>query len=313
MQPENRADDTLEVPPTPELNLLQIDKEDVEEEIAYWQNAVVCFILGANPPATVIEGFIRRIWTRYNIDKISFLPNGIFLVRFRTLDMKEQVLKAGHFLFDDKPLIVKPWAKNMELHKTAVQVVPVWVQLHGLPIKFWGKSLPKIAGLVGKLLQTDKATENKTKLTYARTLVEMSVDQQCPDQIKFMDEMGNVQTVEVIYEWKPITCKLCKGMGHAGEECRKANPPKPKKAPVKRQVQVWKPVNKTNENKVVARDKPDPVPTIPEQTETRSETVEQGGYSSGKFGAKSYKEILSPTANRMSSNGINSPNPVSHG
>ncbi|KAL9227984.1 hypothetical protein vseg_003612 [Gypsophila vaccaria] len=229
--------------------------------------------------------------------------------------MKEQVLKAGHFLFDNKPLIVNPWSEDMELHKTAVKVVPVWVQLNGLPIKFWGKSLPKIAGLVGKFIQTDKATEHKTKLAYARTMVEMSVDQQCPDQLKFMDEVGIVQTVEVIYEWKPITCNLCKGMGHAGEECRKTKPAKPKKPPVKRQTQVWKPVTKPTEiNKEVAKDQPDPIPTIPEKTEIRRETEDQGGYSSGKFGAKSYKEILSPSAtNVMSSNGNSSPSFVSHG
>ncbi|KAL9224821.1 hypothetical protein vseg_000821 [Gypsophila vaccaria] len=229
--------------------------------------------------------------------------------------MKEQVLKAGHFLFDNKPLIVKPWSENMELHKTTVQVVPVWVQLHGLPIKFWGKSLPKIAGLVGKFLQTDKATENRTKLACARTMVEMSVDQQCPDQLKFKDEVGNVQTVEVVYEWKPITCKLCKGMGHAEEECRKAKPPKPKKTPKQRQTQVWKPVNKhTEPNKEEAKDPPKPVHNSPEKIVTRREIEKQGGYSSGNFGAKSYREILSPSTTKgISTNGNSSPNPASHG
>ncbi|KAL9244381.1 hypothetical protein vseg_018161 [Gypsophila vaccaria] len=229
--------------------------------------------------------------------------------------MKEQVLKAGHFLFDNKPLIVNPWSEELELHKTTVKVVPVWVQLHGLPIKFWGKSLPKIAGLVGKFIQTDKASEHKTKLAYARTMVEMSVDQLCPDHLKFMDEVGIVQTVEVIYEWKPITCNLCKGMGHASEDCRNAKPPKPKKSPVMRQTQVWKPVTKPTElNKEVAEDQSYPIPTIPEKSETRRETEDQGGYSSGIFGAKSYKEILSPSAtNGKYSNGNVSPTIVSHG
>ncbi|KAL9232908.1 hypothetical protein vseg_007970 [Gypsophila vaccaria] len=30
--------------------LLQLEQEDVIKEIEYWKNAVVCFILGANPP-----------------------------------------------------------------------------------------------------------------------------------------------------------------------------------------------------------------------------------------------------------------------
>ncbi|KAL9242050.1 hypothetical protein vseg_016093 [Gypsophila vaccaria] len=158
MPKENRATEIIETNPNSESDLLQIEMEDVQEEIAYWHNAVVCFILGANPPPSVIEGFIGRIWTRFNIDKLSFLPNGIFLVRFKSLEMKEQVLQAGHYLFDNKPMIVNPWSEELELHKPEVKSVPVWIQLHGLPIKFWGKSLPKIAGLVGKFIKSDTAT-----------------------------------------------------------------------------------------------------------------------------------------------------------
>ncbi|KAL9230694.1 hypothetical protein vseg_006011 [Gypsophila vaccaria] len=124
--------------------------EDVVEEIDYWNQAIVCFILGVNPPWDIIEGFIRRIWAKYNIDKLSFMPNGVFLVRFKTLEMKEQVLKSGYHLFDGKPLIYQSWSKDLELKKANVEVVPAWIQLHHLPLKFWGKSLPKITGLIGK-------------------------------------------------------------------------------------------------------------------------------------------------------------------
>ncbi|KAL9230657.1 hypothetical protein vseg_005980 [Gypsophila vaccaria] len=133
---ENRVNGITETNSSSETGMLQLDVDDVQEEIAYWHNAVVCFIMRANPPASVIEGFIRRIWTRYNIDKLSFLPNGIFLVRFKTLELKEQVLQDGHYLFDNKPLIVNPWSEELELHKPEVKTVPVWIQLHGLPIKF---------------------------------------------------------------------------------------------------------------------------------------------------------------------------------
>ncbi|KAL9243904.1 hypothetical protein vseg_017741 [Gypsophila vaccaria] len=87
-------------------SLLQLEEDDVIDELEYWKNAVICFIMGANPPGHVIEGFIRRIWTKFNIDKISFLPNGVFLVRFASLEMKEKALNSGYFLFDNKPLIV---------------------------------------------------------------------------------------------------------------------------------------------------------------------------------------------------------------
>ena len=43
-------------------NVVKIDLSDVEDEIHYWEIAVVCFVVGANPPLHVIDGYVRRIW-----------------------------------------------------------------------------------------------------------------------------------------------------------------------------------------------------------------------------------------------------------
>ncbi|KAL9239170.1 hypothetical protein vseg_013516 [Gypsophila vaccaria] len=36
--------------------MLQLEQDDVNEEIEYWKNAVVCFILGANPHGKWLKG-----------------------------------------------------------------------------------------------------------------------------------------------------------------------------------------------------------------------------------------------------------------
>ncbi|KAL9237247.1 hypothetical protein vseg_011821 [Gypsophila vaccaria] len=153
--------------------------------------------------------------------------------------MKKKVLNSGHYLFDSKPLIFKEWSAEMKMKKTEIFSVPTWIQLHQLPLKFWGKSLPKIAGLVGKYIQSDTATEHKTKLGFARVMVEVEVDQQFPDHISFRDEVGQVMKIAVEYEWKPITCSKCHKMGHATEVCRKDQANKPKVKPSRK---VWIPV-----------------------------------------------------------------------
>ena len=50
--------------------MLSSKKKDVVAEIEYWQIAVLCSVVGANPPFEIILGLIKRIWATFDIDKI---------------------------------------------------------------------------------------------------------------------------------------------------------------------------------------------------------------------------------------------------
>ncbi|XP_074289306.1 uncharacterized protein LOC141614460 [Silene latifolia] len=137
----------------------------------------------------------------------------------------------------------------MELVKAKVDVVPVWVKLFNIPLKFLGSCLPAIAGLVGKFVQKDQETHDKIRLSYATVMVELSMDQTLPEKVKFLDESGNVVFVPVEYEWKPISCISCNGIGHNATQCRK--PVKKPSKPKRQQKQVWRPVKRTVSNDAV--------------------------------------------------------------
>ncbi|XP_074305100.1 uncharacterized protein LOC141640037 [Silene latifolia] len=223
-----------------EPELLQLTEDDVQSKLDYWQQAVMGFVVVANPPWQILEGFLKRIWNKYVIDKISFLPNGVFLARFQTEEMKQSVLGSGYFLFDNKPLIIKPWQPDLQLTKENIKAVPAWIHLQNLPLKFWGKSLPKIANLVGQYVKSDPATEMKTRLGFARVMVELNLGQVFPKSLKFLDEKKQEVIIDIVYEWKPSLCTRCKQLGHEKDQCRKgknvAKPPIPQK--------VWRPIKK---------------------------------------------------------------------
>ncbi|XP_074305950.1 uncharacterized protein LOC141641178 [Silene latifolia] len=224
--------------------LLQLTVEDVDSEIAYWDTAIVCYVLGGNPPWELLEGFVRKLWAAYKIVKISFLPNGVFLVRFLTKECQTLVLQQGFPMFDNKPVVVKQWTESCSLHKERVKFVPIWVRLCGLPLKFWSKNcLSKLVGLLGKFLKRDGATEDKTRLGFARLLVEVEVGQTFPGKLLFLDEKGKEVIILVEYEWKPYVCTDCKGIGHTVDMCKKpvANVPKPAPGPPKK---LWRPVQR---------------------------------------------------------------------
>ncbi|XP_074288589.1 uncharacterized protein LOC141613746 [Silene latifolia] len=244
--PEDIEEEEEEAPENvavPQKSRLQLTPADVEGEITYWSSAVYCYILGANPPPSVISGYVKRIWQSYGIDRISFLPNGIFLVRFKTKEKQMEVVNNGHLIFDNKPVIVKEWTPDSELIKHDVKLIPIWMKLHGLDIKFWGtECLRKICGLVGKMMRCDEATSHRTFLGYARIMVEVQIGQQFPTHLEFLDEVGKTQRVSVVYDWLPLSCTKCKGMGHIAVNCRKVEGG---------QRKVWKPKAKPATTKVV--------------------------------------------------------------
>ncbi|XP_074283428.1 uncharacterized protein LOC141607978 [Silene latifolia] len=220
-------------------NLLQLTVEDVASEIQYWDTVVVCYVLGSNPPRELVSGFVKKIWGVYKFDKISFFPNGVFLVRFPTKECQSLVLQQGFSMYDNKPLVVKPWTESVSLVKERVKSVPIWLPLCGLPLKFWGKSsLEKLVGLIGKFIKRDEATEYRTRLGYARLLVEVDVGQEFPDKLYFKDEKGQEVSILVEYEWKPTVCGACKGIGHTMDMCKKRKIEVPAPKPPQK---VWRP------------------------------------------------------------------------
>ncbi|XP_060183323.1 uncharacterized protein LOC132613322 [Lycium barbarum] len=176
-----------------ESHVCEIEIEDITSKIAYWRNAVVCYVLGAHPPFAVMRGYIQRQWGKHGINKISMMKNGIVLVRFDNLEGKNEVLQGGIYHFDNKPFIVKAWNEDMEFTREELYTVPIWVTFLGLDFKYWGpKGLSKIGSLIGKPLMADKNTEKKIGLNFARLLIEVDVDTPLPDKVYFRNEKGNI-------------------------------------------------------------------------------------------------------------------------
>ena len=141
---------------------IRITEDDIQDEVDFWNSSIICYVLGANPPIYVMEGFIRRIWKKLGVDKVVSLKKGMFIVRFMSMESRDAVLHGGFHFFDKKPVIIKAWTPEMDLTKDGIHTVPMWIQLHKLDFKYWGeRSLNKIAGQIGKVLKTDQATSKR--------------------------------------------------------------------------------------------------------------------------------------------------------
>ena len=67
--------------PTAEINrqkYVKIDKTNVVSEVEYWSVTVIYGVVRANPLVEVVEGYVRRIWSRKSIDKVVMARKGSF-------------------------------------------------------------------------------------------------------------------------------------------------------------------------------------------------------------------------------------------
>ncbi|XP_074265182.1 uncharacterized protein LOC141587606 [Silene latifolia] len=189
---EEEIDHVEPVPPPPATTsvqpLIQITKDDVARQIQFWPSSIFCYVL----------------------------------VRFKTKEQQQFVLNNGHLLFDNKPVIVKEWIQDTELIKHDVKRIPIWMKLYGLDVKYWGlECLKKLSGVVGGFIKCDDATVHRNFLGFARIMIEVDIGQEFPIVITFLNEYGVSKQLKVVYDWLPLQCTACKGLGHPTENCRK--------------------------------------------------------------------------------------------
>lgn len=87
------------IEPLSNNTVVKIDDEDIRSEVDFWSSSIICYVIGANPPVYVMEGFIRRIWKNLGVDKVGMLKTDVFIVRFRSMEMRDSILNGSPMFF----------------------------------------------------------------------------------------------------------------------------------------------------------------------------------------------------------------------
>lgn len=162
------------------------------------------------------------MWNQYGEIEVFSLENGLFMFRFQDEATCEEVLEAKLWHVANKPLILRKWHLGMQDLKLILTSVPVWVKFLHLPMEYWTPTcLSHVASGVGKPLYADKVTEEQKRLGFARVLVEIDVNSDCPKEIIICRGNGANITIGVEYPWLPLKCSCCGGVGHAAYSCSK--------------------------------------------------------------------------------------------
>lgn len=142
------------------------------------------------------------------------LKNGVILVRFDSIDTRDEVLMQGLYQFDKEPFIVKPWHEDFQKEK--INQVPVWVW-----VQLGASALSELASLLGTPIMTDKSTQEKSEANYASVLIEVQIQEKVPKFIYFENENGILIQQEIVFEWEPYWVESARNMGMHQQSVRK--------------------------------------------------------------------------------------------
>ncbi|KAG5565795.1 hypothetical protein RHGRI_001652 [Rhododendron griersonianum] len=206
---------------------------DIElTDVGMWTKYLVGHFLDGNMPYPLVASTARYQWKELFV-AVKPDVGGCYLFEFRDEQAKQQVLDGGPYFFSQKYLVLKDWHRMMKPVKEQPTHIPAWVKLHNLPLELWNQEcLSRIASTIGKPLHVDQATAKtsrqpgllQTKSTNARICIEISAENELPDEVRITVE-GESVVVFVEYQVLPSLCKECQVFGHSTDHCSKKPPP----------------------------------------------------------------------------------------
>ncbi|XP_042016200.1 uncharacterized protein LOC121764210 [Salvia splendens] len=124
---------------------------------------------------------------------------------------------------DRHPMRVLKWSPDFDAYCES-PIAAIWCNLIGLPIHLFDQSaLFAIGKLLGTTFQVDRATANKSRLSFARICIEIDITKPPPEEIS-LDICGHEVVQQVKWDKIPSYCGECKHVGHKSEVCYAARP-----------------------------------------------------------------------------------------
>ena len=183
---------------------IEIEDEDIESEIRYWENALILYVLGGDLNMNTIKNFMERNWNFVQLPNLYYHDDGYFLLRFKSHDDMEVVVMKGPYTIRSMPVVLKEWRTDFSLKQDMLRTIPIWIKLPKLPLYLWGeRSLNKIGSAIGTPMVTDECTTHKLRVSYARMLVEVDITRKLVEEIAIKDKDGRKMMQPIEYEWRP--------------------------------------------------------------------------------------------------------------
>ncbi|XP_026415955.1 uncharacterized protein LOC113311331 isoform X1 [Papaver somniferum] len=199
---------------------VSISSEILHQKIKECEELAIGYFVGRKHSYSMAKEATTKVWKTKSEVSITLHSSNSFVFKFLNSEDRNLALDHGAFYISSSLFVVRPWSPLIENSIAEMKSIPVWVLIYNVPLHLWNNiGLSPIASFVGKPLMMDDCTINKTRLSYARVLVEISFESQFPGFIPLWIDGKYVMNLPVEYQWKPQKCMVCHSFGHPNNKC----------------------------------------------------------------------------------------------
>ncbi|XP_065620728.1 uncharacterized protein LOC136063773 [Quercus suber] len=166
------------------------------------------------------KNLLRSVWKLGHDLKIKDVGEGLMQFKFSMESQLNWVLNNGLWSFDNHLLLLKRWEKGMMTFTVDFKVVPIWVQVWGLPFDLMNEEAGKdIGGGIGRVLEVDCKAIAADQACFLRIRVELPLDKPIRRGTPVLSPEGVRVQIAFQYERLVGLCFSCGKLGHEAKEC----------------------------------------------------------------------------------------------
>ncbi|GAV69363.1 DUF4283 domain-containing protein, partial [Cephalotus follicularis] len=232
--------------------MAELPEEVLEEGAKEWVHSLVGFFVGERIPFRSLQAVLNKKWCATSKFSIHTTDNDIFIFKCDSSAVRDWILENGPWDVWGVHLDLRLWERGLPPIRSGFTKISMWVKFMNILMEYWtSQGLSHLASVLGSPIHTDPATEEKTRICFARICVEMYGDKPFPKVIKAKRMNGTIMEIKVDYSWKPPVCERCKVFDHS----TRGFPIKPSSTPVATKgaldAEGWVEVNRRGKEKMV--------------------------------------------------------------
>ncbi|KAL0006743.1 hypothetical protein SO802_008245 [Lithocarpus litseifolius] len=179
-----------------------------------------CFLTKRPYNQRATKELFRSLW-KFGIDlRIVDVGDGLFQFKFTLESQLKWVLNNGPWSFDNHPLVLRRWERGMTANSITFTVLPIWVQIWGLPFDLISEEAARDIGRsLGQVVEIDHKAFTSKQAMFIKIRVEIAIDKTLHRGGFVVNPKGYKVRIGFRYERLVGLRFQCGYLGHEARDC----------------------------------------------------------------------------------------------